>query len=181
MVYSNLLNSAVVQIQGVDFEANYTFNWFGNWAARLLGTYQPVNETQAFPGAPFTFTQVGPGSDLIAKTHLTGFLSYSVDDWTFGVQDHWISSLSKYTSSSPSIPQVYANPNLSAANYVGIDVQRDFTAGGIDWSAYFNVRNIFNNKGVLDTNSAVQGITYPVAADNDIMGRYFTLGMRLKL
>ena len=140
-----------------------------------------MNETQAFPGAPFTFTQVGPGSDLIAKTHLTGFLNYSTDGWTFGLQDHWIGSLKKYTSSSPTIPQVYANPNLASANYVSINIQRDFAADGVDWSVYFNVQNVFDNKGVLDTNSAVQGITYPVAADDDIMGRYFTLGLRLNL
>jgi iron complex outermembrane recepter protein len=181
LVYSHLLNSALAEIQGVDVEVNYAFEWFGDWSARLLGNYQPVNESQAFPGAPFTFTQVGPGNDLIAKTHLTGFLSYSTDGWTFGLQDRWIGPLGKVTTSSPTIPQIYAQPNLAAANYVGVNLQREFEAGGVDWTPYLNVQNIFNNKGVLDTNLAEENLEYPVAAEDDIMGRYFTLGVRIKL
>lgn len=140
-----------------------------------------MNETQAFPGAPFTFTQVGPGSDLMAKTHITAFLNYHTDGWTFGVQDRWIGGSSKVTSSSPTIPEVYAAPRLASTNYVNLNVEREFEVNGIDYVPYLNVQNIFNNKGVLDTNTAVQGITYPVPADDDIMGRYFTLGVRLRL
>jgi iron complex outermembrane recepter protein len=180
-VGSQLLNSAIVEIQGIDVEANYAFEWLGDWTARLLGNYQPVDETQAFPGAPFTFTQVGPGNDLIAKTHITGFLNYSIDGWTFGVQDRWIGGLSKVTSSSPTIPEVYTEPHLPSTNYVSINLERDFEVNGAALTSYLNVQNLFNNPGVLDTNTAVQGINYPVSADNDVMGRYFTLGVRVKL
>jgi iron complex outermembrane recepter protein len=117
----------------------------------------------------------------MAKTHITAFLNYHTDGWTFGVQDRWIGGSSKVTSSSPTIPEVYAAPRLASTNYVNLNVQREFEVNGIDYVPYLNVQNIFNNKGVLDTNTAVQGITYPVPADDDIMGRYFTLGVRLRL
>jgi hypothetical protein len=48
-------------------------------------------------------------------------------------------------------------------------------------AGYFNVHNIFYNRGVLDMNSAVQGIAYLDSADYDIMGPCFTLGVRVRL
>lgn len=178
LVFSHLLNSALMDIQGIDVEADYSFEWLGSWTTRLLATYQPVNESQSIPGAPFTFTQVGPGSDLMAKTHITAFLNYSTDDWTFGLQDRWIGGSSKITSSSPTIPNVYSQPNLHATNYINVSIERAF---GSAWTGYLNIQDILNNKGVLDTYTSVQGITYPVPADDDVMGRYFTLGVRLRL
>jgi iron complex outermembrane receptor protein len=179
-VFSQSLNTAVVQIQGFDLEANYAFEWLGNWTARMLATYQPVNQSQGFPGAPFTFTQVPPNNDLLAKTHVTGFLSYNVEGWTVGLQDRWIGGHSKKTTVSPTIAQVYTQPHVRSSNYLDVNLQRDFAAGGVDLTGYFNVQNVFNNKGQVYLNSAVQGIFYPVSPEDDIMGRYFTLGMRVK-
>ena len=56
-VFSEGLNTALNQTEGFDFETNYNFemsdlvaDWAGSWSARLLGTYQPVNEAITFPG-----------------------------------------------------------------------------------------------------------------------------------
>ena len=62
-----------------------------------------------------------------------------------------------------------------------VDLEREFEAGGLDTTAYLNVQNFFNAKGQVYENSAVQGIHYPVPAEQDIMGRYFTLGIRVNM
>jgi outer membrane receptor protein involved in Fe transport len=178
-VYSNTLNTALVEIEGFDLEANYVFDWFGNWSARLLGNYQPVNQNQAYPGAPFTFTTVPPNSALIAKTHITGSLNYQIDAWTFSVQDRWLGSYSRVTTPpTPLNPQVYATPMIKSQNYINLNLQRDFDIGGYAMSGYFNVQNLLNNKGQVYENGSVQGIHYPIPAEQDIMGRYLTLGAR---
>lgn len=179
-VFSNTQNTALVEIQGFDLEANYAFEALGgNWTARVLGNYQPVNQNQAYPGAPFTFTSVPPNSDLIAKTHLNGSLSYQLDKWTFAVQDRWLGKYSRVSTAG--VSQIYVDPWIRAKNYVDVDVERDFEAGGFDMTGYFNVQNFFNAKGQVYENSAVQGIHYPIPAEEDIMGRYFTLGIRARL
>jgi iron complex outermembrane receptor protein len=178
-VFSNTLNTALVEIEGFDLETNYAFDALGgNWNARVLANYQPVNQNQAYPGAPFTFTSVPPNSDLIAKTHLNVSLSYRLDSWTFAVQDRWLGEYSRVTTAG--VPQVYVDPWIRAKNYVDVDIDRDFQMGGADMTAYFNVQNFFNAKGQVYENSAVQGIHYPIPAEEDIMGRYFTIGVRAK-
>ena len=56
-VLSSPLNSALVQMEGWNFEADYNFDWSDVWSAipgsvtlRHLVTYQPVLETQNLPG-----------------------------------------------------------------------------------------------------------------------------------
>jgi outer membrane receptor protein involved in Fe transport len=179
-VFSYTLNTALVENQGFDLEANYAFEALeGAWTARLLANYQPVNENQAYPGAPFTFTSVPPNSDLIAKTHITGSLSYQVNKWTFALQDRWLGSYSKVTTAG--VPQVYVDPMIGAANYVDFDLERDFGALGYNMTGYFNIQNFFNYRGQVYENSAVQGIHYPIPSEEDIMGRYFTIGVRANL
>jgi hypothetical protein len=169
-----------VEIEGFDLETNYVFDALGgNWTARLLANYQPVNQNQAYPGAPFTFTSVPPNSDLIAKTHLNLSLSYRLDNWTFAVQDRWLGKYSRVSTAG--VSQIYVDPWIRAKNYVDVDIDRDFQMGGADMTAYFNVQNFFNAKGQVYENSAVQGIHYPIPAEEDIMGRYFTIGIRAKL
>jgi hypothetical protein len=179
-VFSNTQNTALVEVEGFDLEANYTFQALGgNWMARVLGNYQPVNQNQAYPGAPFTFTSVPPNGDLIAKTHINGSLTYQLDKWTFGVQDRWLGKYSRV--STYGVPQVYVDPWIRAKNYVDVDIEREFEAGGFDMIGYFNVQNFFNAKGQVYENSAVQGIHYPIPAEEDIMGRYFTIGIKASL
>lgn len=179
-VFSNTLNTALVEIEGFDLEMNYGFEILGGrWNARLLGNYQPVNQNQAYPGAPFTFTSVPPNSDLISKTHINGSLSYQLDQWTFAIQDRWLGKYSRVTTAG--VSQVYVDPWIRAKNYVDIDIEREFDAGGFQMTGYFNVQNFFNAKGQVYENSAVQGIHYPIAAEEDIMGRYFTLGLKVRM
>ena len=52
---------------------------------------------------------------------------------------------------------------------------------GFDMTSYFNIQNFFNAKGQVYENSAVQGIHYPIPAEEDIMGRYFTIGIKARL
>ncbi|HEX4635731.1 MAG TPA: hypothetical protein VH189_06090, partial [Rhizomicrobium sp.] len=114
-----------------------------------------------------------------AKTHVNGSLSYQLNKWTFAVQDRWLGKYSKVTTAG--VSQVYVNPWIRAKNYVDVNVERQFAAGGVDMAGYFNVQNFFNAKGQVYENSAVQGIHYPIPAEEDIMGRYFTLGIKASL
>jgi hypothetical protein len=136
-----------------------------------------VNESQQFTNAAFTYA-------VMSKGHVTAFLNYNLDDWTFGLEDRWISGFKR--ASQPTI--IFAQPRIRSSNYVDVNLERRFTVDGDSYSAYLTVQNLFNDQAPLAaTTSGAPGIYYPVAngnsggSDADIMGRYFTIGLRASL
>jgi outer membrane receptor protein involved in Fe transport len=183
-VISENLNTAYTAIEGADIELDYHFDlaaiqdgWPGSVDMRVLGNSQPVNLSQQFTSAPFTYA-------VMAKGHVTGFVSYTVADWTIGLEDRWISGFRR--ASQPSI--IYAQPRIPASNYIDLNIEKKFAVGEHTYSAYVTVQNLFNSLAPLDpTTSGAPGIYYPVAngqsggSDADIMGRYFAIGIRANL
>jgi iron complex outermembrane receptor protein len=167
-VFNQSLNTAFTQVKGIDFEANYRFEALGgNWTARLFGNHQPTNVSQAFTNAPITRTAA-------SHDRVTTFLNYSRDRLSVGVQDRWLSKYSQVTADG----QVWANPDVSAFNTVDVNLDWKFKAMGADSSAYFTVQNLFNSRPDIVPASGSVGIVYPVPGGYDIMGRYYTIGVR---
>jgi outer membrane receptor protein involved in Fe transport len=176
------LNTASVQTEGWDFESNYAWqmsdlveDWKGSWKARLLATYQPViQKSVLFPGASFTRV---PNS----TTRITTFLDYTLDDWTLGVQDSWVSSFNQVAG--PVTPTInnWVNPHVRAWNQLDVNITRDFKIDDTDLSAYFVVQNLFNAQPAYVPNGTI-GQWYPVYtvgySTQNAMGRYFTIGLR---
>jgi hypothetical protein len=58
-------------------------------------------------------------------------------------------------------------------------MQRRFMVDGGNYTAYFTVQNLFNALAPLVPNgSGSPGLLYPSGSGGDIMGRYFTIGLR---
>jgi outer membrane cobalamin receptor len=178
------LNTAYTAIEGSDIELNYHFDladvaeaWPGSLDLRVLANIQPVNESQQFTDAAYTYS-------VMSKGHVTAFINYSVGDWTLGLENRWISGFRR--ASQPSI--IFAQPRIRSSDYVDMNIERKFTVDDRTYSAYVTIQNLFNDQAPLDpTTSGAPGIYYPVAngssggSDADIMGRYFTIGLRASL
>ena len=179
IVKSEVLNSAFNAIGGEDIEVNYQFEMAdilpsagGTVNLRALANIQPVNTSQIFPGAAFTYATVPKG-------HFTGMIGYSLGDWTFNLTDRWFSSQNR--SSQPATI-FYAQPTVPATNYVDAGFSRRFKVDGADLVGSLTVQNLFNNTGELDpTLTTNPGYSYPIPPEEDIRGRYFTLGIRAEL
>jgi hypothetical protein len=175
-VLSNPVNSALVQMEGWNFEADYAFDWADVWDAipgsmtlRHLVTYQPVLERQDIPGTPFTWTNQ-------PKTRMTTFISYQVGDWGFDVQNRWLSGAKKATGFAN---QLYTIPRFHSNNVMDVTVNRRFDMWGGSSSFYFNVQNIGNTRApIRGANPSVPGLFYPVDQVYSDVGRYFTIGLR---
>jgi hypothetical protein len=61
------------------------------------------------------------------------------------------------------------------------DVERRFTIGGMDRSGCFTVQNAFNSQPDIVPTSGSVGLIYPVPNGQDIMGRFYTLGLRARM
>jgi hypothetical protein len=177
------LNTASVQTEGWDFETNYGWQmsdlgWKGSWNARLLATYQPVIQRSVlFPGAPFTRA---PNS----STRITAFLNYSLNNWTVGLQDTWVSGFSQVAGPVTSTINNWVNPHVHSWNQMDVNIARNFTMDGTDMAAYFVVQNLFNAQPAYVPNGTI-GQWYPVFTSGysvqSPMGRTFTIGLRANL
>jgi hypothetical protein len=186
-VITQQLNTALNRTEGWDIEADYHFEMAdiseslpGSMTLRLLANEQPYNASVAYPGAPVQWTTV-------PKARITSFIDYSIDDWTFNLEDRWLSSFPR----SPRPTAIfYQKPRGEALNYVDISIHRKFTLDGdAVLDGYFSVQNVANvSPPVEPTNTSTPGLfTGGIGTGNgnaygiDQIGRYFTIGMRFAL
>ena len=176
-IYTENLNTALAEIKGSDVELNYHFNmadlvpsWAGAWDFRFMGNAQPINRSQQSPVTAMTVAAV-------PKNLHTIFVNYAVGSWNFGLEKRGYSRFSQVT-----VPgQVYADPIVPAYNILDVNVTRKFKMAGMDTQAYFTVANATNAKqGIMGTGGSI-GLFFPIPLNEDIMGRYFTIGLRAKM
>ena len=184
-LYTFNLNTASTKTEGWDFEANYGWQmsdlingWNGSWTSRLLATYQPViNNSVLFPGAPFTRTPD-------PSTRITLMLNYTLNDWSLGLQDTWVSGFSQV--SGPVTPTInnWINPHVNSWNQIDANISRNFEVDGADMTGYFVVQNVFNAQPAYVPNGTI-GQWYPTYTSGysvqSAMGRYFTIGLKANL
>jgi len=168
-VFNQSLNTAFTEIKGWDVEVNYRFQALGgSWSTRLFGNYQPTNVSQAFPGAPLT-TVSAP------QARITGMLRYEHGDLAIGVQDRWLGGFSKITSPG----QVWVDPDVRPFNSADLNVEYKLGADK-NTTAYVTIQNVANSKPEIVPLAGSIGLTFPVPGGQDIMGRYYTVGVRAR-
>jgi iron complex outermembrane receptor protein len=192
-IYTFELNTASQKTEGWDFETNYGWqmsdlveDWKGSWNTRLLATYQPIIDNSVlYPGAPFT--RIPDPS-----TRITWFLNYSLNDWSLGVEDEWVSGFSQVAG--PVLPagsaqaaaglNNWVNPHVNSWNQIDLNISRKFALDGADMTGYFIVQNLLNAQPAYIPNGTI-GQIYPTYYNNyntqSAMGRYFTIGLRANL
>jgi iron complex outermembrane receptor protein len=178
VIFAQNLNAAFNVTEGEDYEINYNFD-MGDVASDLDGhvnlrgllNVAPVNTTSNFPGAPIAHT-INP------KGHASLFGDYTLGNWSVNAQWHWFSGLNKngVFGTGQTFYAVNRVPAFSTADFT---LTKKITLdNGSALSAYFNVQNAFNSipPDVAGSNGNPGGIQTP--AGEDLMGRYFIIGVR---
>ena len=186
-VLTEQLNTALNRTEGWDVEIDYGFQMADLWETlpgsttlRVLLNDQPFNDSVAYPGAPVLVTPV-------PKARITSFVGYTIGDWTFNLEDRWLSSFPRTTN--PGVV-FYQQPRGASLNYVDLNVDRKFALDdGAVVDAYFSVQNIANKTPPIEpTNVSTPGLnpggvgsTNGNAYGFDEIGRYFTVGVRFAM
>ena len=77
--------------------------------------------------------------------------------------------------------QNYVDPSLSSYNVVDTTISKQFEFGDSTVDAFLTVNNLLDERAPLyPSNSGLPGLFYPTLAFYDDMGRYFTVGARMK-
>jgi iron complex outermembrane receptor protein len=182
LLKSQNLNAALNVTEGEDYEIDYGFDTAdvsselaGVVNLRALLNVAPVNTISSFVGAPLTYTTQPKG-------HATLFANYALGDWSVDAQWHWFSGGNN--NGVFGVGQTFYAPG--SASYTSFSTT-DFTLtkkitfdNGTVMSAYFNVQNAFDDVPPYTFGSSGNpgSIFSGTPQGEDIMGRYFTIGVR---
>ncbi|MBC2665505.1 TonB-dependent receptor [Novosphingobium flavum] len=182
-VVTKPINLAKITTHGVDAELNYQGRLFGNrFMFRGLAAYQPhIRYIQ--PGVP-TVDQGGvafgtAGLTASPSLRLTGILSYDVtDNLRVDIMERWRSALK--LSGDPTLAFVAGDnrirPYAQTSLNVAYSIDRQFQLS-------LNVQNLFDADppvGNAPGTGGAPGHFGGFSATDDVAGRYFTVGVRLR-
>jgi iron complex outermembrane receptor protein len=180
LLLSQSLNAAFNVTEGEDYEVDYTFDT-ADVLSELAGTVSlrgfvnvaPVNTISNFAGAPVSHTNQPKG-------HATLFGNYTLGDWSVDAQWHWFSGGTNVQVFGPG-QTFYAQPYFTSFSTMDFTLTRQITFGnGSIMSAYFNVQNAFASVPPYTVGSSGNpgSIFGGIPQGEDVMGRYFTIGIR---
>jgi outer membrane receptor protein involved in Fe transport len=179
LLFSQKLNAAFNVTEGQDYEIDYGFDMAdisdlsGVVNLRALLNVAPVNTTSSFPGAPVNHTTQPKG-------HATIFGDYTLGSWTVDAQWHYFSGGSNVAVFGPG-QTYYAQPRYGSFSTMDFTLARRIDLGdGSAMSAYFNVQNAFDSIPPYTVGSSGNpgSIFGGIPQGEDVMGRYFTIGIR---
>ena len=181
--YQVPINIAKQTTYGADVELNYRSTVFDRPVGlRVLTTWQPHVRffrdgitTNDFAGVAFGTN----GIQATPKWRVTGFLDIKpVDSLTVTIQERWRSSLTYH--SDPTI--VVASPRIKAVAYTNLNLAYELPAAGGKMQMFLNVANLFNK---VPPQAGFWGNPNPgqfgeFVLGDDVIGRYFTAGIRAR-
>jgi outer membrane receptor protein involved in Fe transport len=187
-VLSESLNVAKTSTHGIDGEADYNFDlgdlvtgWPGSIASRLLVSYQPVLQAQTLPGAVITNAA---GAVPQAAGRVTFDIGYTDGPMSVNFEERYHS----HEKQSSNALLVYSDPPVPEIFYSDLTLSYRFKMRDRDQDenteVFLSVQNLFDQQPhtwIATGLTGSQGFSYPTPADEDVVGRYFTTGIRLRL
>lgn len=174
------INGAVQNVQsasvsGIDFEANYTRDvGSGKVSVRALATYLDEYRFET-PGAG-QIEQAGTG--VLPKWRGNLQLTYSQDALTIAIQERFVGPLRRATP-----PVTIDDNSIPATFYTNATIRHRLDSLFAKPELFLTVANLFNQQPRIGaTNSCNLGICQVYDGGlYDVVGRYFTLGLRARL
>lgn len=178
---STYLNIATLATEGVDTEVNYSIPVLNGLSLRAIASYQPkLTFDQGPQGVLEAAGAYNTGTNRLGaspKWKVTAFASLDVtENFTVSVLERWRSGLK--ATFDPTIQ--LQNARLPSIGYTTLNVDYHFKTAYGDFSTYLNVANLFDEYPKAYYTSNQTGIQQGLPEGDDPMGRYFTLGVRLK-
>jgi outer membrane receptor protein involved in Fe transport len=177
--FSKPQNAQTQKTNGFDIEANWSTPvlegtmFDGNLALRGLLTHQPDLKSIQFPGAPVLDSG---GVQNLSKTRITAFAKYTRGDFTFDVQQRWNEGV--WYNSDPAL--VYAEKPTK--DYFVTNVTFGYKRNQVDY--YLSIQNLFDRQptpfGNVGGASGVPGLFGGFIPGEEVVGRYYTVGLRLR-
>jgi iron complex outermembrane receptor protein len=183
--YTKYENIAEIETWGADLEVNYAATLFDRPASlRFLGAWQP-HVYYRLPGAPTTDqggVAFGPlGMAAGPSVRLTGLARFQpVPNLTVDIMERWRGSMK--LGGDPTQVWIHNHIASFATTSVTMTYEVETRVGKTD--LFLSVQNLFDADppgGAYSGNGTRAGMRDGYAIGDDVLGRYFTIGARLKL
>jgi outer membrane receptor protein involved in Fe transport len=182
LIYNVSQNVALQEVEGLNTEIDYS-NDLSGWSdmkgivnLRLFWTHQDLDRTQSLPG---TLISNNAGTTTFPRDKVNITLGYALDDFAVSVVEQYIDSVN--WQSSPA-QRVYNLPKIPAYTLTNLNLSYNFVAEDTPAQAFLNINNLWNANGPLTGGwTGSPGMLYPVPTYADIVGRYFTVGVRVNM
>lgn len=190
-VISEPLNNGLMTTHGIDAELDYAFavddiasGVPGVLEMRTLLSYQPsLLSTSGVPGAVTTNQAGAAGNNgfSVPAGRVTVMLDYTDAAVEFSLLERWHSS--ERNNQDPTL--IFSDPSVPQTFYTDVALRYRFAVCCSeeveDSEAFLSVENLFNQQpspyiGIGRTGA--EGYAYPASFDEDVVGRYITIGIR---
>ncbi len=188
LAYTQPVNLARIVTRGVDFEVGYSTELGDIWeklggvaGLRVIAAYQPVLEGQSTPAAAFInaagqlATQNGISG--VSDKRVTVLGSYENGRFTFNFQTNW----SANQEWSAVKTQFYADPEVGSYTSTDVRFGYELQAASLPLDIFLAINNVFDQDPRIFPSTANPGQVTPVVGGDDVIGRFFTLGARVRL
>lgn len=181
--YTRSVNAAEIYTKGVDVESSYATQVFGRpLSLRVLTTYQPVLR-QDTPSvgvvdvAGYAYATAG-GLGSTPKWRVTSFASYELtDQLKVMASTRWRSAMRWNTDTT----LVYAEPKIPSFWTANLNFSFSPKLETLQPELFFNIQNVFDKKPPIAINSSADAGRFGAyLQSDDMVGRYYTAGVRLK-
>ena len=180
-IFEQKLNASRSWTRGLDMEANYRFaleevmeSAPGNLGIRLLASYQPQLRSQSIPTVRPS-EQAGISGNSKVRVNLG--LDYTLGGLSVNISERW---QSRQFPSNPTI-NFDERGNIPAYSYTDISLSYKFDLNGHEMRPFITIENLFNKKPpITGNNNSVPGLFFPIPQGFDVVGTYFTVGLRGK-
>ncbi|HEY4078688.1 MAG TPA: TonB-dependent receptor [Rhizomicrobium sp.] len=182
LVYNVSQNVALQEVEGFNAEVGYTSD-LSEWAGlpgqldlRAFWTHQDLDNKQSLQG---TLISNWAGTTTAPRDKVNLTVGYTIDTINVNVVEHLTSSVNWQPSPAQN---VYAMPKIPGYGTTDINLSYGFTADEVPAEAFLNVSNLWNANGPLTGGwTGSPGLLYPVPNYADVVGRYFTVGVRINM
>jgi outer membrane receptor protein involved in Fe transport len=183
-------NTQTTWTEGYDLEANYQTD-LSSWAG-VDGTFNVnlmwshtnlLKSVLSLPGSVTTDVAGAanaPGAAL-PKDKINLTLGYALDALTLNFQERYYAPIRQNANNT----LFYAIPSIPSYFISDINISYDFTQmAGVPVTGFFNIQNLFDkDPDILQAPgyTGSPGMNYPVVPYEDLIGRYFTVGVRFQM
>jgi outer membrane receptor protein involved in Fe transport len=167
--------------RGFDMEVNYRFDVAdvvssipGELRLRALVAYQPLLKTQTIVSLPPTEAS---GIAGFSKLRVNMNVNYTLGALSISVTDRF------QTHQWQSDPRINTDlrPIIKSAHYFDATISYEMSVRGHQFTPFVTIENLLDRQPpITGITGPTSGLRYPTAAGFDIVGRYFTGGIRAR-
>ena len=170
---------------GFDTEIGYvsdlsdwsSMNGFVNF--RLFWNHQEVASSISTPGGQYSNGVNTAGSP---RDRFNVSVGYRYEGFSATVTEQIIAEQNWFGTTNPPTVRYVVDPPIPAYFLTGLAITYDFKVEEQPVTAFLNINNLFDVNGPITGGfNGSPGMLYPTPTYADIIGRYFTVGFRVKM